>query len=104
MKSIGLQPSATGKPGGKETGAKMSDYIIHGGPFSQAYAKLRKSGFSLQWESPSNETKKRPSKVKYTCPECGINCWGKPELRVACFECSEEAEELVQMFGEIKDD
>ena len=35
MKAIGLQPSSTGKPGGRETGSKMSDYIIAGGPFTR---------------------------------------------------------------------
>src|SRR5271166_2603727 len=34
MKRIGLQPSHTGAPGGRETGYKMSDYVIEGGPFA----------------------------------------------------------------------
>jgi hypothetical protein len=32
MKEIGLHPSATGEPGGKETGKHMSHYIVSGGP------------------------------------------------------------------------
>lgn len=32
MKEIGLQPSSTGEPGGKEIGQNMTHYIIKGGP------------------------------------------------------------------------
>lgn len=38
MREIGLIPSHTGKPGGRETGQQMSDYIAEGGPFAQACA------------------------------------------------------------------
>jgi hypothetical protein len=37
MKLIGLQPSSTGAPGGKETGQQMSHYIIPGGAFQLAF-------------------------------------------------------------------
>jgi predicted SprT family Zn-dependent metalloprotease len=40
MKEIGLQPSATGAPGGKETGQSVTHYIIPGGAYAKAYAKL----------------------------------------------------------------
>src|SRR5262245_36708868 len=40
MIEIGLQPSSTGAPGGKETGAKVSHYIIEGAAFAQAFARL----------------------------------------------------------------
>ena len=41
MKEIGLQPSTTGEPGGKETGQSVTHYILPGGPYATAYAKLR---------------------------------------------------------------
>jgi hypothetical protein len=47
MKSIGLQPSDTGKPDGKETGQKMNHYTIPGGAFDKATARLLQSGFAL---------------------------------------------------------
>src|SRR5262249_4728956 len=32
-------------------------------------------------------TKGPPSTVRYTCPSCGANAWGKPELAIACIPC-----------------
>ena len=34
MKEIGLQPSTTGEPGGKETGQSVTHYIIPGGEYA----------------------------------------------------------------------
>lgn len=31
-------------------------------------------------------------KLKYTCPGCGINVWGKPALAIACVSCDTELE------------
>ena len=45
MVGIGLQPSSTGEPGGKETGVKVSHYVIEGGPYVQAFTRLKASGF-----------------------------------------------------------
>src|SRR5882762_1004247 len=44
MKEIGLQPSTTGEPGGKETGQSVTHYIIQGGAFARAFAKLKAAG------------------------------------------------------------
>ena len=49
MKSIGLIPSTTNKPGGENTGEKVGDYILAGGKFIQSCEKLLSSGFQLQW-------------------------------------------------------
>jgi len=27
------------------------------------------------------------NKIKYTCPGCGCNAWGKPQLRIRCEDC-----------------
>jgi len=32
------------------------------------------------------------NKVKYVCPTCGAQVWGKPDLNVLCGDCSEELE------------
>jgi len=37
MRYVGLQASDTGKHGGKETGYRMSDYVIEGGAFEKAF-------------------------------------------------------------------
>lgn len=49
MVSIGLQPSDTGRPGGRHLGQTMSDYPIEGGLFIQAARKLINTGFGLSW-------------------------------------------------------
>ena len=33
------------------------------------------------------QNKSRKLKLKYTCPECKINVWGKPELNLMCSDC-----------------
>jgi len=59
MKEIGLQPSSTGEPGGKETGQTVSHYIIPGGRYAKASAKLKAKGFQLHWQSANVGEKRR---------------------------------------------
>jgi predicted SprT family Zn-dependent metalloprotease len=89
MKSIGLQPSSTGMVGGKENGQRMSDYVIPGGPFTQAYAKLAATGWKLNLQSAhrAGPPKVADSKTKFTCAGCGQNAWGKPDLAIVCEPC-----------------
>jgi predicted SprT family Zn-dependent metalloprotease len=96
MKSIGLQPTSTGGVGGKETGARVFDYVIPDGSFSRACAKLEADGWRLNLQSapregPKDQTAKTNSKSKFTCKSCGQNAWGKPELEIlaslAAFRC-----------------
>ena len=49
MKSIGLMPSSTGKPGGKETGDKVGDYIILNGPMHKAIIALFDENFNFTY-------------------------------------------------------
>ncbi|KQP14781.1 SprT-like domain-containing protein [Pseudorhodoferax sp. Leaf267] len=49
MEGIGLMPSSTGRPGGKRTGDKMSDYAVEGGPFLLACAELLTLSFNISW-------------------------------------------------------
>lgn len=100
MENIGLMPSDTGGPGGKRTGPSMSDYPIEGGRFEQEWKKLRKKGFEVHWESRSRRGGADPrpkSKVKFTCPSCGINAWGKPGLSLICGHCHENDGDLVYL-------
>jgi hypothetical protein len=96
MKAIGLIPSATGLPGGKETGQKVSHYIAPGGPFDVACTELVKTGFAVRyvelWSDPEKRKKKAASKTKYTCPDCGLNAWGKPEIHLVCGDCETRME------------
>jgi predicted SprT family Zn-dependent metalloprotease len=93
MKEVGLQPSTTGEPGGKETGQSVTHYIIPDGPYARAYAKLASIGFRLNWQSlpfSAERKKKAASKTKYTCPTCGTNAWAKPETVLICGTCYDE--------------
>ena len=44
MKEVGLHPSSTAQPGGKETGQRVSHYIVKGGAFINATIEMVKSG------------------------------------------------------------
>ena len=51
MKAIGLQPSADGLLGGKETGPQVSHYILADDCFARAYSALATTGWKLNLES-----------------------------------------------------
>lgn len=88
MKAVGLHPSSTGAPGGKEVGAKCSHYVIKGGAFSKACAELMKTGFAITWRAiPNGFEKKSGKRTKYTCPDCDSAVWGKAGLNIACGDC-----------------
>jgi hypothetical protein len=92
MKSIGLMPSNTGAVGGKETGARMSHYILPGGLFERTFNELAATGWKLNLQSAPAAGQKAPaSKIKYTCPNCGLNVWAKPDVEVTCTACALES-------------
>jgi predicted SprT family Zn-dependent metalloprotease len=99
MKAIGLQPSSTGAVGGKETGQRMTHYVIPGGIFCKVCADLLSTGFRLEWQSTphSNERKPPSSKTKFTCMRCAQNAWGKPDLGVICELCYDEDRTIQRM-------
>ena len=95
MKEVGLFPSHTGEPGGKETGQRVTHYIIADGAFAASFARLRSAGFALRWQSRVDEggqRKKAASKTKYTCPNCGRNAWAKPDSELICGGCYDKGE------------
>ncbi len=109
MEWVGLMPSHTGKPGGKKTGQQMADYAIIGGVFEQALSRLPAqlklplmsrelslvSFVDAALEGPGTGTmneapvppKPQKNKIKYTCPTCSANIWGKADLNVRCGDC-----------------
>lgn len=123
MYRIGLMASDTGRPGGKQTGQKMSEYVIKGGEFERAYTELVTKQFVLTWyeryipeadldEAVQEETivkevlrhlapipPNRKPKSKYRCEECQVNVWGKRKLHIVCGECGER----MQQVGDIID-
>jgi hypothetical protein len=108
MKEIGLQPTSTGAPGGKETGQSVTHFIVAGGAYGRAYAKLKAKGFRLDWQSApeGKEAKaKKASKTKFTCPDCGQNAWAKPDALLICGTCYDEGEgDICGMLAEPDDD
>jgi hypothetical protein len=95
MEGIGLITSSTGEPGGRRTGKSMTHYIKDGGAFDVAAKRLFDGGFNLYWREKDRSaemTKKAASKTKFTCSGCGLNVWGKPDVKVICSECDVELE------------
>ena len=104
MRRVGLYPSNTGAPGGKETGVQMTHYILDGEAFDRACDALLASGWAIRWRTPTDlalqaagglsgfvppsmpllmgkrAVAKRSSKTRYTCPVTGAAAWGKPGL------------------------
>jgi hypothetical protein len=101
MRDVGLMPSSTGKPGGDLVGYAVSHYIVDGGAFERAFQAMNKEHV-FPWQSwePTGVGRARRlarNKVKYTCPTCNANAWGKPGLNIVCgdddagFETQDEA-------------
>jgi hypothetical protein len=90
MESLGLMPSHTGEPGGKRIGQNVTHYIIAGGPFDRAFHAMP-AEYQLPWTSgsPAAAAEPRRDKVKYQCPSCAVNVWGKAELNIVCGDCGE---------------
>jgi predicted SprT family Zn-dependent metalloprotease len=106
MEKVGLMPSDTGQRDGKKVGEHVTHYVIDGGPFDKVCRKLLTSSFTLSWrdrfmpngassgaeggaeegeeEGVSAPKVNRSNRVKYRCPVCAAQVWGKPGLRVLC--------------------
>jgi hypothetical protein len=97
MEEIGLTPfevGKDGKPTGIKTGRKIRQRVVIGGPFDRAFATLvTKTDLVLFYDTGLGNKKnkgKLESKTKYTCPDCGVNAWGKLGIRLMCMECKKE--------------
>lgn len=94
MERVGLIPSDSGHPGGKKTGQRVTHYIDPTGKFKSVTATFIKKFGELPADIWVKEKKKsKVSKVKYTCPDCELNAWAKPEARLTCTDCEQEMEE-----------
>lgn len=94
MRAVGLQPSTTGKPGGKPTGPKCSHYIEEGGRYASAVIKFFAEfpKFRLYWAkpmAPAGVGRKRSNWRSYKCPTCSLSVWGKENLSISCDDCGE---------------
>jgi predicted SprT family Zn-dependent metalloprotease len=108
MREVGLIPTATGEPGGKETGQKMTHIIDERGPFARACAQLLAERPAILYhdragddeEGRKTRQKKAASKTKYTCGGCGANAWAKPRTNLWCGDCQEAMQAEEQEDGE----
>lgn len=97
MIEIGLHPSSTGEPGGKQTGQRVSHYILAGGAYDRAFAEHEAAGgvndlFGDRWSDDEKaakaKAKKNASKTKFECPACDAKAWAKADARLMCGECT----------------
>jgi len=99
MRSVGLIPSDTGEPGGKETGQKVSHAIEPGGRFEKACTAFLATAPAILYsdragsqDAARTRKAKAASKTKYTCPACETNAWAKPNAHLICGDCDERME------------
>ena len=103
MKAIGLHPSDTGEPGGKETGQSMTHYIVAGGKYAAGLREAQEPGLQAPMGIAGRLRRWRGkvegcgAKTKYTCPDCEQNAWAKPGAALICGECYSEESEIVTM-------
>ena len=92
MLAVGLHPVSYDNPG-RMTGQKVSHEIVAGG-FYQAAFKAMPSEYLLPLSAlgfgggkAAKPKRESQQKVKYTCPGCEANIWGKGGLNVTCTDC-----------------
>ena len=92
MLVLGLIPSHSGEPGGKQTGQSMTHYIQENGSYDTKWSTLAASGFKLNYQDRRAAQPVEPKKIKvrYACPNCSIHVWGRPDLKIACLACKEQ--------------
>lgn len=96
MDAVGLCPT---DGNGKRVGQKVSHTIVPGGPFHVSAERLLTSGWVMPYlqtwteQGKKASAKKRASKTKFTCPDCGANAWGKPDLVIFCGPCNVRMED-----------
>ena len=107
MISIGLTPSSTGEPGGRQVGQRMADYPNPNGRFEKSF-RLWSQNNALEWADhisfvqsgtipasvavkEQTAARKKTSKYKFSCPECDQNAWAKPTAVLICGVCIDHA-------------
>jgi len=101
MNELGLKPRNCDNPE-RETGHKVTHEIVEGAQFAHLAADLIKGGWRMSWAEPAfpsaeggaakPKAKKKPTRAKYTCPQCGQNAWAKHDASLKCGECDVDME------------
>lgn len=85
-------PSVAG-PTGEEEDTPVTGEPEEQNPESATLRLERLRTLGLFVEVPGPEAEKNLSnRVKYSCPLCDVNVWGKPRLNLVCGDCSESFE------------
>lgn len=94
MRALGLMPSNTGQLGGKQTGVKMSHYIlrdaIDGPVFASTYQRVcgERTPLLTWHEVPVLIEKPKPRpKLKYLCSGCEAKAWAYEGTQLQCGAC-----------------
>ena len=92
MLEVGLKPFNVENPD-KMVGQKVTHTIEVDGLADLLFREIEAQfGADLVVELPTADKAKKPaknSKVKFTCPECGANAWGKDTLILICGACDQ---------------
>jgi predicted SprT family Zn-dependent metalloprotease len=103
MLAVGLTPYNTKDPD-KMTGQNCSHHIDKGGDYQRAFKAMPADLLLPFTHVPVIEKEKAASKsgqkVKYTCPQCEANVWGKPEVNVLCGDCEDDRGRPWKMLAE----
>jgi hypothetical protein len=90
MDAVGLTPTSES---GKRVGQKVTHTIVPDGRFAVSARRLLEAGWAMPFlqtwteQGKKASAKKKASKTKFTCPCCGANAWGKPDLVILCGPC-----------------
>lgn len=96
MDELGLVPSNTEEEGGRRTGQAMSHYIDPNGRYARLISVFLSVNGKLNYQDRPviKAPTKSKNKIKYTCPKCGMNAWGKEDISIIC---GNDKAELVKM-------
>lgn len=98
MESFGLIPSNTGEEGGAKTGQSMTHYIEKNGKYDLLIKRFFANNEPLHYQDRPEAVGialKKKNKIKYNCPKCGLNAWGKPGANLICGDDNVKMEESI---------
>jgi hypothetical protein len=102
MLKVGLTPSDTGAPGGKQTGYHMSDYVIEGGPFARSFERLVATGWTIGWGDAASPATidpafveggiavegRRRTRESFRCERCRMTAESRASAELVCLPCA----------------